>query len=142
VGFGIIILCIVFGITIYFKRNKKNNLLPFKGIIFKKEMGTYYYKNKLIDNLEEPELRILRYLIENSIRFVSLNELNRLFENENHTESFQSIVKRRELTLASLLQKLSNITNLPEKEILENRKNPDDKRIKEIKISPSFLRIK
>jgi len=142
VDFGIIILCIVFGITIYFKRNKKNNLLPFTGIIYKKETNTCYYKNKLIDNLEEPELRILHYLIENSMRFVSLNELNHLFENENHTESFPSIVKRRELTLSSLLQKLSNLTNLPEKEILENRKNPDDKRIKEIKISPPFLRIK
>jgi hypothetical protein len=77
-------------------------------------------------------------LIENSIRFVSLNEL----ENENYSEIYSTIVKMRELTLASLLQKLSNLTNLPEKEILENRKNPDDKRIKEIKIAPPFLRIK
>jgi hypothetical protein len=142
IGFGIIILCIVFGITIYFKRNKKNSLLPFAGIIYKKETGTCYYKKKLIDNLEEPELRILHFLIENEMRFVSLNELNRLFENENNTESFQSIIKRRELTLASLLQKLGNLTNLPKKELLVNRKNPDDKRIKEIKIAPSFFRIK
>jgi hypothetical protein len=141
-GFGFGVLCIGLVFAFYLKKNKKTNLLPFHGIVYKTQTRSYHYKNKLIGNLVEPELRILGYLIENEMRFVSLNELNRLFENENHTESFPSIVKRRELTLASLLQKLSNLTNFPEKEILENRKNPDDKRIKEIKIAPPFLRIK
>ncbi len=142
IGLGIVLLFVVLGITIFLRKQKKNSLFPFNGIVYKKETGNCYYKNKLIENLEEPELRILLYLIENEMRYISLNEVNRLFENENHTESFPSIVKRRELTLASLLQKLSNLTNIPEREILENRKNPDDKRIKEIKISPSFLRKK
>jgi hypothetical protein len=117
-------------------------LLPFNGIIYKKETGNCYHKNKLIDNLEEPELRVLLYLIENAMRFVSLNELNHLFENGNNAENFSAIVKRREITLASLLQKLSVLTKFPEKEMLLNRKNPEDKRIKEIRIAPSFLRIK
>ncbi|MFM2367920.1 MAG: hypothetical protein RL619_216 [Bacteroidota bacterium] len=141
-GFGIGILFIVLGITIFLKKHKTNRLLPFNGIVFKKETGNCYYKNKLIDNLEEPELRILLYLIENAMRFVPLNELNHLFDNANNADNFSSIVKRRELTLAGLLQKLSNLTNIPEKELLMNRKNPDDKRIKEIRISPSFLKIK
>jgi hypothetical protein len=65
-----------------------------------------------------------------------------LFENGNNAENFSAIVKRREITLASLLQKLSVLTKFPEKEMLLNRKNPEDKRIKEIRIAPSFLRIK
>lgn len=139
---GISILFIILGIAFYLKKQKKYNLLPFNGIVYKKGTGSCYYKNKLIDNLEEPELRLLLYLIENAIRFVPLNELNHLFENGNNTENFSSIVKRREITLAALLQKISNITKLSEKELLLNHKNHEDKRIKEIRIAPSFLRIK
>ncbi len=105
-AFGIGVLFIIIGIAFYLKKHKKNRLLPFNGILFKKETGSCYHKNKLIDNLEEPELRILLYLIENAIRFVSLNELNHLFENGNSAENFSAIVKRREITLASLLQKI------------------------------------
>lgn len=82
------------------------------------------------------------YLIENAARFVPLNELNQLFEKGNNSENFSSIVKRREITLATLLQKLSVLTTIPGEELLINRKNPEDKRIKEIRIEPSFLRIK
>ena len=82
------------------------------------------------------------YLIENAARFVPLNELNQLFEKGNNSENFSSIVKRREITLATLLQKLSVLTTIQGEELLINRKNPEDKRIKEIRIDPSFLRIK
>jgi len=141
-SFGIGILLITLGIATYLRKNKKNRLLPFNGIVYKKETGNCYHKSKLIDNLEEPEQRILLYLLGNAMRFVSLNELNHLFENGNSAENFSAIVKRREIALATLLQKLSIITNIPKKELLINRKNPEDKRIKEIRISPSFLRIK
>ena len=82
------------------------------------------------------------YLIENAARFATLNELNQLFEKGNNSEKFSSIVKIRETTLATLLQKLSVLTTIPGEELLINRKNPEDKRIKEIRIDPSFLRIK
>jgi hypothetical protein len=81
-------------------------------------------------------------LIENAARFVPLNELNQLFEKGNNSENFSSIVKIRETTLATLLQKLSVLTTIQGEELLINRKNPEDKRIKEIRIDPSFLRIK
>jgi len=81
-------------------------------------------------------------LIDNESRFVSLNELNRLFESGKSSETFASIVRRRELTLTGLLQKLSNLTNFPEKELIIYRKNLVDKRIKEIRFSPSFIKVK
>jgi hypothetical protein len=142
IGFGIGILLVVIGMTLFLRKQKKNILVPFNGIVYKKETGNCYYKNNMIENLEEPEFRILLYLIENATRFVALNELNHLFENGKNAENFSSIVKRREITLATLLQKLSFVTQLSEKEMIMNRKNPDDKRIKEIRIAPSFLRIK
>jgi hypothetical protein len=143
-GFGIAIafLFIVLGIAFFLKKHKKNNLLPFNGIVFKKETGKCYYKNRWIDSLDQPELRVLLYLIENEMRFVPLNELNHLFENENNSENYLSIVKRRQLSLASLLKKLTTLTSVTDKEVFLDRKNPEDKRIKEIKISPSFLKIK
>ena len=141
-GFGFLMVLIALGYGFYFKKYKKNNLLPFNGIVFKKETGSCYYRNKPINHLEEPELRILQYLIANATRFVPLNELNRLFDTGNTAENFLSIVKRRELSFAELAKKLSTLTNIPEKDLLENRKNPEDRRIKEIRIAPSFLRIK
>jgi hypothetical protein len=143
-GFGIAIafLFIVLGIAFFQKKYKKNSILPFNGIVFKKETGKCYYKNKLLDRINEPELRVLLYLIENEMRFVALNELNHLFENENNLENYLSIVKRRQLSLTSLLKQLSTLTIIPEKDVFTNRQNPEDKRIKEIKISPSFLKIK
>jgi hypothetical protein len=141
-GFGIAVLFIVFAIVFFLKKHKKSNLLPFNGIVFKKETGKCYYKNKLMDNIDEPELRVLLYLIENEMRFVALNELNHLFENENNLENYLSIVKRRQLSLANLLKQLSTLTSVPEIQVFIDRKNPEDKRIKEIKISPSFLKIK
>lgn len=139
---GIGVLIAVLGITFYIRKKNKNSILPFNGIVYKKATSTCYYKNKILENLEEPEFRILLYLIENAARFVPLNELNQLFEKGNNSENFSSIVKRREITLATLLQKLSVLTTIPGEELLINRKNPEDKRIKEIRIDPSFLRIK
>ena len=44
--------------------------------------------------------------------------------------------------MSTLLSKLSLITNIAEKELLINRKNPNDKRIKEIKLDNTFIKIK
>nr|WP_315184902.1 hypothetical protein [uncultured Flavobacterium sp.] len=142
ISFGLGIILLLLGIIFYFRKHNKERLLPFKGIVFKKEMSTFYFKNKQIDNLDEPELRILIYLLQHEQRFVSLNELNHLFETEEQNENFTTIVKRREVSLSNLLSKLIFITTIAEKEIIESRKNPDDKRIKEIKLKKDFIRVK
>lgn len=141
-GFSFLFLVAIVLLTMYLVKYKKNNLKPFNGIIYKTNTNTIYYKGKSIDTLTDPELRILVYLIKNISRFISLNELNQLFENSDQKESFGAIVKRRELSMSTLLSKLSLITNIAEKELLINRKNPNDKRIKEIKLDNSFIKIK
>ena len=142
IGLGLGVLFLGLGILIFIKNKSKKSILPFNGIVYKRSSHHCYYKNKLIENLEEPELRILLYLIANANRFTTLNELNHLVDNGNNSENFSTLVKRREITLAALLQKMSVLTTFPEEEILINRKNPEDKRIKEIKIAPSFIKIK
>ena len=141
-GIGIGISLLLLGIALYIKKYKKNSLIPFKGILYKKETGTFYFKNKSIDNLEEIEFRILQYLAENSRQFIPINDLNHLFENDNKTDNYLLIIKKRQLVISGLLQKLTTITRVPENKILINRKNSADKRIKEVMIASSFLKIK
>ena len=71
-----------------------------------------------------------------------MNELNKLFENNLLVENFATTIKRRENSVNGLFLKLTLITGLNENEFLISRKNPEDKRIREVKINPTFLKIK
>jgi hypothetical protein len=142
-GFGIGLLVIMLISFIYRKKSvNKSRPILFRGIVYNKATAQCYYKNKLISNFDETELRVLLFLIEHSDRYISISELNYLFENENDIENYSSVVKKRQVSSAALLKKLNAITSVSENEILLNRKNPEDKRIKEIKIASSFLKIK
>lgn len=129
-------------IVVFFRNKIFNYIKPFNGLIFSKQNQSFFYKGKQITIFEETEKRILIYLIENSNRFISLNELNKLFENNLLVENFATTIKRRENNVNGLFLKLTLITGKHENEFLINRKNPADKRIREIKLSPSFLKIK
>ncbi|MGV1013125.1 MAG: Kelch repeat-containing protein [Flavobacterium sp.] len=115
---------------------------PFNGIVFNKSNQTYSYKGRLITSFEDTERRILDYLMENSSRFISLNELNKLFENGEIIESFSTTIKRRENSVIGLFLKLALITGVPENNFLISRKNSEDKRIKEVKLREGFVKIK
>ena len=67
---------------------------------------------------------------------------NKLFENSLVVENFSTTIKRRENTLNGLFIKLALITEIKESNILISRKNPDDKRIREIKLNLSYFKIK
>ena len=129
-------------IVLFFKNKIFNYLKPFNGIVFSKQNQFFLYKGKQISIFEETEIRILIYLIQNSNRFISLNELNKLFENNLLVENFATTIKRRENSVNGLFLKLTLITGLNENEFLISRKNPEDKRIREVKINPTFLKIK
>ena len=89
---------------------------------------------------DDQEKRLLLYLLEQSNQFVSLNNLNQLFENNNQPETISATVKRREQTVSRLLAKVSKITGIDEKELILERKNSEDKRIKDLKILPNLLK--
>lgn len=136
--FGVLFLI---GLLRYFQQKKKR-FIPFTGIIYYATKEAFYYRGKLLDSFEDAELRILDYLIQNKNRFISLNELNHLFENEVQKDSFLTVVKRREVALANLLAKLSFITSMEEQNILDYRRSANDKRVKEIKLKDSFIKVK
>jgi hypothetical protein len=126
----------------YYRKKIAIIVKPFRGIVYNRASQSYFYKGKIINTFEETELRILDFLIENSNRFISLNELNKLFENNELFENFSTTLKRRENTVIGLFLKLTLITRISESQFLISRKNPDDKRIREVKFSPDFIKIK
>jgi DNA-binding response OmpR family regulator len=121
---------------------RKCRFIPFNGITFHATSAIFYYRGKPLDTLEDAELLILEYLVQNRYRFVSLNELNHLYENEVNKNNFSTVVKRREVAFASLISKLQILTATNESDILIYQKNKEDKRIKEIKLKESFIKIK
>jgi hypothetical protein len=128
-------------LILYFNK-RKSHFVPFNGIAFHTTNAIFYYRGKPLDTLDNAELRILDYLVQNRHRYISLNELNHLFENEIQSDNFTTVVKRREVALSGLLAKLQFITSNTEKDILMYRRSPNDKRVKEIKLKEHFIKIK
>jgi len=126
----------------FYRKKIALKVKPFEGIVYKTASQSYLFQGKKITEFEETELRIRGFLIDNSNRFISLNELNKLFENYAVTENFATTIKRRENSVISLFLKLTLITRIPESQFLISRKNPDDKRIREVRLSRDFIRIK
>jgi hypothetical protein len=135
---GVLLVLIL---ILYFNK-RKSHFVPFNGITFHTTNSIFYYRGKSLDTLDNAELRILDYLVQNRHRYISLNELNHLFENEIQSDNFTTVVKRREVALSGLLAKLQFITSNTEKDILMYRRSPNDKRVKEIKLKEHFIKIK
>ncbi len=135
----IVLFFILFTAAIAYKRNigKKNRV----GIVYDNKESRFYHKKKLVSNFDENEFRLLEYLVLHKNRFISLNELNDLFKNGKE-ENFNVISKRRETAQANLLFKLSSILNIPKEEIIIERKNPKDRRLKEVKLIQGWFKIK
>jgi hypothetical protein len=69
-----------------------------------------------------------------------LNQLNELFENPAQPETQSAIFKRREQAINGLLNKVSKLTGIPEEELLLERKNLEDKRLKDLLLLPKILK--
>ena len=140
---AIILLILVLSICIVlliFRKIIKNKLKPFNGIIFNQKKELFLYKNKPIIIFDEQEKRLLLYLLEQNNQFVSLNNLNQLFENSNQPETISATVKRREQTVTRLLAKVSKITGIEENKLQLERKNSVDKRIKDLLLLNNLLK--
>jgi hypothetical protein len=138
----LIITIIIILITLLILRKKiMNKLKPFNGIIYNQQSNQFLYKNKPVTIFDEQEIRLLHYLMEHNNQFVSLNNLNQLFENNNQPETISATVKRREQAVSRLLTKVSKITGIDEEVLILEKKNSEDKRIKDLKILPNLLKM-
>lgn len=137
---GLVVLSII--IFLLYKSKIKNTIQQHKSILFDHKSQKLQFKGKTLDSFDSNELKIITYLINNQADFIPLNSLNNLFEQDDLTENYSSTTKRRENTLNTIITKLSLITGSNESEIVLYRKNPDDKRMKEIKLKENFIRFK
>ena len=131
---------VVILLLIPFKNKLKAIVKPFKGIVYSKQKQTFLYKGKPLLLFEKQETKVLFYLLDNLNKYISLNELNQLFENNGNTETISATVKRREQAVSGLLTKVSKITGIEEQKLISERKNSEDKRIKDILLLPYLLK--
>lgn len=129
-------------VIVPFRKKLKTILKPFKGITYNPQKQIFLFKGRPLTVFEEQEKKVLFYILDHQNQFVSLNELNQLFENNVGSETFSATVKRREQAVNGLLAKVSKITGMDEKELVLERKNAEDKRIKDIMLLPNLLRMK
>ncbi|MEY2692377.1 MAG: hypothetical protein RIT03_767 [Bacteroidota bacterium] len=139
----ILISLLALALLVYLFRTPLSSIFkPFNGIVYDKSKQQFIYKGRTILIFEDQEVKIVLYLLDNLNQYVSLNELNQLFENNGNTETISAIVKRREQAVSGLLTKVSRLTGIEEKELILERKNSKDKRIKDLKLLPNLLKMK
>ena len=107
-----------------------------KSIIYNNKTNTFIYKQKPI--IFEKELHSLFvFLINNQNQFILLDKINELFTSGDIQESYITINKRRDTAVNKLIFTLKTVLNKEKSEIIIERKNAKDKRVKEIKLGIS-----
>lgn len=136
----ILMIVLALGILLFIFRKKINpKLKPLNGIIYNEQKDLFLFNNKPITVFDEQEKKLLLYLLDQNNEYVSLNNLNQLFENSNQAETISATVKRREQTVSRLLAKVSKMTGIEEEELFLEQKNNEDKRIKDVLLLPKLL---
>jgi hypothetical protein len=141
--FLLIMSIFLFGFFLFgylFRKQIKAFIKPFRGIIYNQQKHVFLYKGKQIDIFGNQEKILLFYILEHLNQYVSLNDLNQLFENKGQVETISATVKRREQAVSGLLAKVSKITGIEENKLQLERKNSDDKRIKDILLLNNLLK--
>jgi hypothetical protein len=135
---GTFLLIVFFTIIFFTKKRFVNNSASV--IKYNKKTKEFEFKQKAITSFEENEKKILYFLLENPNQFISLNKLNELFENSRQTETISAIIKRREQAVSSLIGKIALITGIPESDLIVERKNAEDKRLKDVLLLPNLIK--
>ena len=138
IGFiGILFLGLV---IIGYKKRILSFQRPFKGIVYDSNKDQFLYNRKPIQHFEENEKKLLYFLMDSIDEFVSLNQINELFENPAQPQTTSAIIKRREQAINGLLNKVSKLTGIPENQLQLEQKNMEDKRLKDLLLLPKLLK--
>jgi hypothetical protein len=112
-----------------------------KYYVYYQSKNKFYFKSKIISNLDPLEEKILIYLFQNKDMYIQLNQLNGFLEKEN-PDNVANVIKKRDLVFASLFVKLNAYFMHGENPLVLKKKNEFDKRIKEIKLNPLYFTLK
>jgi hypothetical protein len=115
-----------------------NPTIPFQ---YWQKTELLYFKGKKVKHLSEDDIKILNKMALHPNQFISLNEFNEMFTIDYESENYAAIVKRREKKLEIFLQLLANVSSYDIKDLLHERKNEIDKRIKEVLFLPNKIKF-
>lgn len=115
-----------------------NPTIPFQ---YWQETELLYFKGKKVKHLSDDDIKILNKMALHPNQFISLNEFNEMFTIDYENENYSAIVKRREKKLDAFLQLLGNVSSYDFQDLLHERKNEVDKRIKEVLFLPKKIKF-
>jgi hypothetical protein len=115
----------------YIKKTKTK--LKEKSILYDIKKQHFSYNGKPIEISNPYKKALLKHFMENGEHYIMLNDLNPLLQN-NGTENFSTIQKRREILLKELKNEFSIILGISKDKVFSIRKNKYDKRLKEIRL--------
>lgn len=138
--YGLLVIVILW--LLYKKRSYFIYLLnPSKPFYYKLLFSELYFKGIKVKHLSEDEIKILNKMALHPNQFISLNEFNEMFTKDYENENYAAIVKRREKKLETFLQLLANVSSYDLIDLLHERKNEVDKRIKEVLFLPNKIKF-
>jgi len=115
-----------------------NPTIPF---LYWQETELLYFKGIKVKHLSEDDIKILNKIALHPNQFISLNEFNEMFTIDYENENYSAIVKRREKKLETFLQMIANVSSYDFQDLLHERKNEIDKRIKEVLFLPKKIKF-
>lgn len=141
--YGFMLLFIVLLSVLGYKKRRfisyyLNPTIPFQ---YWQKTELLYFKGKKVKHLSEDDIKILNKMALHPNQFISLNEFNEMFTIDYETENYAAIVKRREKKLEVFLKLLANVSSYDIKDLLHERKNDVDKRIKEVLFLPNKIKF-
>jgi hypothetical protein len=141
--FGFMLLFVLLLSVLSYKKRRFisyyiNPTIPFQ---YWQETELLYFKGKKVKHLSEDDIKILNKMALHPNQFISLNEFNEMFTIDYENENYSAIVKRREKKLDTFLQMIANVSSYDFQDLIHERKNEVDKRIKEVLFLPKKIKF-
>jgi hypothetical protein len=141
--FGFMLLFVLLLSVLSYKKRRfisyyLNPTIPFQ---YWQETELLYFKGKKVKHLSDDDIKILNKMALHPNQFISLNEFNEMFTIDYENENYSAIVKRREKKLETFLQMIANVSSYDFQDLIHERKNEVDKRIKEVLFLPKKIKF-
>jgi LPXTG-motif cell wall-anchored protein len=132
------LLTVLLSAFFFYYKKKKKNLKLNKVKFFHKENGLFYFQNQLLEeNFELLEIMLLKKFLEQPSQILELSLTLGIFEFDEASQ--ETAKKRREINLKSICEKIAQKSDLAQKDIFIETRNPIDKRIKLLQLNQSLV---
>lgn len=126
------------GIVLFYFKKKRIRLKRNESKFFHKKNGLYYFQDQVLeDNFELLEIKLLKKFLDQPEQILELSLTLGIFEFDEASQ--ETAKKRRENNFKSICEKIAQKSDLAQKDIFIETRNPIDKRIKLLKLHPSLV---